>query len=199
MDATHWNQRYAGDGFVYGSEPNAFLAEHADLIPTGPVLCIAEGEGRNAVFLASRGLEVTAVDQSKVGLAKARSLAESRGLHITTTLANLIDFEIEEASWNAVVSIWAHLPKPLRREVHGRCVRGLRPGGVFVLEAYTPAQLRYGTGGPRDIEALMALGDLREELTGLELVVAREIERHVQEGQGHSGLSAVVQVVGRKP
>lgn len=140
MDARLWNERYSQPDYVYGTEPNEFLASVADRIPPGPVLTLAEGEGRNGLFLASRGHDVTAVDQSEVGLAKARRLAEERGLSIRTQQADLADFAIEPGAWAGIVSIFCHLPKSIRVPLHAAVVEGLRPGGVFILEAYTPKQ-----------------------------------------------------------
>lgn len=198
MDATFWNNRYSAAEYIYGSEPNAFLAEVASSLPPGPVLCLGEGEGRNAVFLAARGHAVTAMDHSEVALSRARDLAEKRGVKIDTVAADLATYTIEPGAWAAIVAIYVHLPPALRRSVHAGAVKGLRPGGCFVLEAYSPAQLRYDTGGPRSLEALMSLGDLRIELSGLDFVIGREVEREVREGTGHTGLGAVVQVLARR-
>jgi len=198
--ASRWDARYAGDDYHYGTEPNDFLREEAGRIPPGArVLCLAEGEGRNAVFLAGLGHRVVAVDQSRVGLEKARRLAADRGVTVETITADLAELRIEPEGWDAVVSIWCHLPAELRRDVHRRVAEGLRQGGILVLEAYTPRQLAYGTGGPPDPDRLMTLDALRDELRGLELDVGREVEREVHEGAGHRGPSHVVQVVARKP
>ena len=200
MDPEFWNQRYSGDDYFYGTAPNAFVAESAGLIPSGPVLCLAEGEGRNAAFLASCGHSVTAMDQSTAGLAKAQRLASARGVAINFVAGDLAEFVISPGAWAGVIATFAHLPQPLRRDVHRRVVAGLRPGGVYLLEAYTPEQMKYKTGGPvNQPELLMQLKDLRTELAGLELVIARELIRDVNEEPGHRGLSAVVQVAGRKP
>jgi SAM-dependent methyltransferase len=198
MDAAFWNDRYAVAGHVYGESPNAFVAEVARQIPTGPVLCLAEGEGRNAVYLATLGHRVTAVDQSEVGLAKARRLAEARGVEIETLVTDLTDYAIAVGAWAGMVATFAHLPPVLRRRIHHEAVAGLRPGGVFILEAYTPAQLAFGTGGPKSPELLMTLPVLRDELSGLELLIGREIEREVIEGDGHTGRGAVVQILARR-
>lgn len=195
---THWDERFAGPGYFYGTEPNEFLRSLADRIPVGDTLCLAEGEGRNAVFLAGRGAQVTAVDASAAGLAKTRALAAERGVAVETIHADLSSWRIGPGTWDVVVAIFCHLPPEIRGDVHRRAVAGLRSGGVFVLEAYTPEQLRYGTGGPEVEELLMRLADLRGELAGLEFEIAREVEREVHEGQGHTGRSAVVQVFGRK-
>jgi SAM-dependent methyltransferase len=198
MDAAFWNDRYAVASHVYGEAPNAFVAEVASQIPAGPVLCLAEGEGRNAVHLATLGHRVTAVDQSEVGLAKARRLAGARGVKIETVPADLANYSIATGAWAGIVATFAHLPPHLRRRVHRDVVAGLQPGGVFVLEAYTPAQLAFGTGGPKAPELLMTLAALREELSGLQFFIARELERDVIEGAGHTGRGAVVQVLARR-
>ena len=198
MDVASWNDRYAAPQYIYGETPNTFVAEMASQIPAGPVLCLAEGEGRNAVYLATLGHRVTAVDQSEAGLAKARRLAIARGVEIETVLADLGNFIIEPGVWSGIVATFAHLPPVIRRQVHAQAVRGLRSGGVFVLEAYTPAQLAFDTGGPKSPELLMTLPGLRDELAGLELLVGREIEREVIEGNGHTGRGAVVQILARR-
>lgn len=198
MDATFWNDRYAVTNHVYGETPNTFVAEVASKIPDGPVLCLAAGEGRNAVHLAGLGHRVTAVDQSEVGMAKARRLAERRGAEIETIVSDLSNYSIVAGAWAGVIATFAHLPPELRRRVHRDVAKGLQPGGVFILEAYTPAQLAFGTGGPKSIELLMTLASLREELSGLELLIGRELERDVVEGDGHTGRAAVVQILARR-
>lgn len=194
-----WNERFSTPEYVYGTEPNDFLASVAGRIPPGRVLSIADGEGRNGVFLASLGYDVTSADSSPVGLAKAQRLAESRGVHITTVLADLADYAIAQESWEGIVSIFCHLQPPIRKRVHEQVVRALVPGGLFVLESYSVEQLRHGTGGPQSAELLLTLDAVRRELAGLELLHAVEIERDIHEGRLHHGKSAVVQVVARKP
>lgn len=136
-----WNERYSAPEYAYGTKPNDFLVSVASKIPPGRVLCLAEGEGRNAVYLASLGYEVVAVDQSSVGLAKAEQLAAQRHVKIQTITANLADFMVEPKSWQGIVSIFCHLPSALRRQVHRAAVAGIKQEGVFVLEAYAPRQL----------------------------------------------------------
>ncbi|MEM1027763.1 MAG: class I SAM-dependent methyltransferase [Planctomycetota bacterium] len=193
-----WDERYATLEFAYGTRPNDFLAERVEIIPNGPVLELGCGEGRNAVFLAERGFEVTAVDQSSVGLAKAQRLAAERGVQINTVQADLNHYEIESVAWAAIVSMWCHVPAPLRLRLHAAVPAGLRPGGVFVLEAYTPDQVGRGTGGPRDPDWMMSIKRLNEELAGLKVLYAQEKERDVQEGEFHNGLSNVVQFIGQR-
>lgn len=194
-----WDERYGADEYAFGEEPNEFLVEHAAALPAGPVLCLAEGEGRNAVFLAGRGHAVTGVDLSPVGLRKAAALAARRGVSLETVVADLEVFPIEPGAWSGVVSIFAHLPSAVRRGLHRRVVDGLAPGGVFLLEHYNPGQLGRGTGGPSDVDMLPTVATLREELDGLVFEHAEELVREVVEGPYHTGEAAVVQVVARKP
>ncbi len=194
-----WDKRYSEPGFAFGTEPNDYLVSVADTIPKGRVLCLADGEGRNGVYLAGLGYDVTAVDASAVGLAKAERLASDRGVTIRTLHADLTDFEIEPGVWQGIVSIFCHLPPPVRAALHERCLRGLATGGVFVLEGFTPRQLELGTGGPKSVELLMELEIVRQELPGLRFEIAREIEREAAEGKYHRGLSAVVQILAVKP
>ncbi len=191
-----WDLRYAAPGFAYGTEPNAFLREMASRIPPGRVLSLADGEGRNSVYLAGLGYEVVAVDGSRVGMEKAARFAAERGVRVETVVSDLADFRIEPEAWAGIVSIFCHLPPALRRRVHADVVSGLAPGGVLILEAYTPKQLEYRTGGPSAPELLMTLDALRGELRGLDLVHAVEVEREVEEGRLHRGIAAVVQIVG---
>lgn len=194
-----WDERFATTGYYYGTAPNDFLRERHAAIPAGgEVLCLGEGEGRNAVFLAAQGYRPVALDQSAVGLEKAQRLAAERGVHIETVVANLENYRIESARWDGIVSVWCHLPAGLRAVVHAQVIGGLKVGGAFLLEAYTPEQLRHGTGGPKDVALLPTLAELRRELAGLELEHAAELERVIHEGHGHDGPSAVVQVVARR-
>jgi len=195
---TFWNEKFSAEGWTYGTEPNDFLREVAPTLK-GPVLCLGEGEGRNAVFLAEQGLAVTAMDASPVGLEKALRLAALRGVTIHTVAADLAQFELGEHRWGAIVSIWCHTPIPLREQVHQKVVQALQPGGRFVLEAYTPRQLALGTGGPRTAELLAEPEAVRRELAGLTFERLEEKEREVHEGQLHDGKSAVLQVVAVKP
>lgn len=189
-----WDERYDGDEYAYGTEPNDFLRVVAPRLPVGRTLCLGEGEGRNAVFLAGLGHEVTALDASAVGLEKTRRLAEAKGVTVRTVHADLADYGIEPEAWDVIVSIFCHLPPDLRRCVNEQVVVGLRRGGAFVLEAYTVRQLRLATGGPAAAEMMMSLADLREDLAGLRLDHAVELEREIHEGCFHSGTGAVVQV-----
>jgi SAM-dependent methyltransferase len=198
-----WDSRYGEEGFAYGTNPNDFLLAQASQISAscGTVLCLAEGEGRNAVFLAEQGHAVTGVDSCDVGLAKARALAQERGVEsrLTTVTCDLADYDLGVNKWDCIVSIFAHLPQPLRTKVHAAAVVSLKSGGVLILEAYTPKQLEFKTGGPQTVDMAMTLDDLKVEFSGLDFVVAEEKVREVHEGKYHNGTSAVVQIIGRKP
>jgi SAM-dependent methyltransferase len=194
-----WDSRYAEADWAYGCEPNDFLREQAQQLQAGEALCLAEGQGRNAVYLASLGHRVTAQDLSPVGLERAERLAQQRGVTIECLCCDLNDLQLADESTDLVVAIWMHLPADLRARVHAQAVRALRPGGHLILEAYTPRQLPLGTGGPSTAELLIEPDQVRTEWQGLKWLVLREQERWIEEGPYHRGQSAVVQAVGRKP
>jgi len=194
-----WDERYNVEHYVYGTDPNQFLEQNIDRLPQGEVLCLAEGEGRNAVFLARRGYQVTAVDASAVGLAKAERLAAEHRVRIGTIRTDLADYDLGDERWDAVVSIFAHVPPPIRARLHGQMRQALKPGGVLLLEAYTPAQIGRGTGGPSAPEMMMSATQLREELTGLHFQHLQELERDVVEGEFHTGRASVVQLIAEQP
>ena len=196
-DESFWNERYSDSAYLYGTEPNSFLAQNANML-SSPVLSLSEGEGRNAVFLASRGLSVLGVDCSEVGLDKAKKLAKSRGVTIETEVADLTHFRPKENHYGSVISISAHLPSMIRNKLYPLIERSLKAGGVLLLEAYSENQLSKDTGGPKDIDMLMTVDKLNREFTNLNTVLLREIEREVSEGEGHTGIASVVQFIARK-
>ena len=194
-----WDERYGSEEYAYGVEPNDFLRAEAHRIPPGPVLCVGEGEGRNAVFLACLGYQVTAVDLSIVGLRKAERLAQRHGVSIEIIQADLATFDLGIDCWSGIVEIFAHVPSPVRHKIHAQVPRALRSGGCLVLETYRPEQVPLGTGGPKELELLSTLAELREQLGSLELVVGRDVTCEIHEGRFHNGLSATVQLVGIRP
>jgi 2-polyprenyl-3-methyl-5-hydroxy-6-metoxy-1,4-benzoquinol methylase len=198
-----WDERYSEEGYAFGDQPNDFLAEQAGALRPGNCLCVAEGQGRNAVFLAGQGLEVTAMDMSAVGLERAQELAASRGVTIHTEVGDLADYDLGREKWDNIVSIFVHMVPAMRRDVHRRVAAALKPGGLVLLEAYTPGNLeiadRRGGPGPEMPERFMTLAALEEDFAGLEFLVAREVRREVNEGTYHQGESAVVQLLARKP
>lgn len=194
-----WDAVYAEPGYAFGTAPNDFLVEVAARIQPGPVLYLGEGEGRNAVYLTARGHEVTAMDYSRVGLEKVQALAGERGVCIETVLADLADYDLGRGAWVAVVSIFLQVPLELRRRVHRAAVKALRPGGVFIAEAYALQQAALTSGGPRDTRLLYDLPVVQAELAGLDWEVARVVERELDQGRRNQGLCAVAQLLGRRP
>jgi hypothetical protein len=192
-----WDERYAGDEFAYGTEPNDFLMEHSGML-SGPVLSLAEGEGRNAVFLASLGLQVLGVDGSAVGLAKAQKLAALKGVSIQTATVDLTTYTPPADSFGAVVSISAHLPSQVRKRLHRLVAQSIKPGGVIILEGYSQAQINRNTGGPKDTDMLLNYSDIENEFPNFEVLLSREVEREVIEGSFHTGLASVVQFIGKR-
>lgn len=193
-----WEQRLGTESYLYGTEPNDFLKSNLAKLPMGETLCLAEGEGRNSVFLASTGRQVSSVDLTEAGVAKTLRLAAERGVIVNAQQANLATYELGSDRWDAIVSIFAHTPVPIRIDLHRRVAVALRTGGVFILEAYTPNQIGRGTGGPPSADLMMTAKELRKELAVLEILHIEEIEREVNEGTGHSGIGAVVQVIAQK-
>lgn len=193
-----WEQRFSTETYLYGTEPNDFLKSNISILPLGETLCLADGEGRNSVFLASTGRQVSSVDLTQAGVDKTLRLAAERGVVVDAQQADLASYELGEERWDAIVSIFAHTPASVRIDLHRRVAASLRPGGVFLLEAYTPDQVGRGTGGPPSAELMMTAAELRRELASLELLSVEEIEREIFEGAGHSGVGAVVQVIAQK-
>ncbi|HUP57801.1 MAG TPA: class I SAM-dependent methyltransferase [Bdellovibrionota bacterium] len=185
MSSNSWDVLFSSGDYYFGTEPNDFLRENSRLIPKGSeVLCLGAGEGRNAVFLAELGHRVTAIDQSAPGMAKLERLARERGVTVDALHADLVFHDLGRARWDAIVWIWPDLPHDERLRIHPGCVEALKPGGVFLLEALAVHASRL---------------DLIEELAGLHVTHAVELERELQEGTAHRGTAAVVQLVGKRP
>jgi SAM-dependent methyltransferase len=194
-----WDERFSRDDFAYGVEPSRWLVENADRIPKGlPVLTLGEGEGRNAAFLASLGLTVEAVDGSAVGLAKARRLAASRGLSIDTTVADLSSYVPAQGRFGAVVLVFVHLPPHLRTVVHTRAAAALAPGGVVLVEAFTPRQLAFTSGGPKQADMLYDPTGIRDDFPGVRWEALEEVEVDLDEGPLHQGRAAIVRGLGHR-
>jgi SAM-dependent methyltransferase len=194
-----WDKRYSEEGFAYGTQPNDFLSENMHQLPAGGnILCLAEGEGRNSVFLAQHGFQVTAVDSSAVGLKKAEALASQHNVTIATRAADLAHFPLEADVYDGVISIFCHLPPEVRISLHQKIINTLKPGGILILEAYTPTQLTYGTGGPPQEELMMNLQMLTEDFHSLHIRHGVELLREIHEGRLHTGRGAVVQFIAEK-
>jgi 2-polyprenyl-3-methyl-5-hydroxy-6-metoxy-1,4-benzoquinol methylase len=193
-----WNQAFSVEEYIYGETPNDFLNEMTPNLKVGRALCLAAGEGRNAVHLARNGFTVTGVDSSSVGLEKAHKLAEKNNVSIETIVADLGNYNIDKETWDCITSFSCHLPPAIRKKIHKQVVTGLKPGGFFILEAYTPKQLEYGTGGPPTAELMMELETLKVELESLKIIHGKELIRDVIEGTYHTGKASMVQVLAQK-
>lgn len=193
-----WHERFSADEYIYGKEPNQFVVEAAGVLPKGKVLCIAEGEGRNSVFLASVGQDITAWDYAPAGLDKTVRLADEKGVTVKTELRDLADIEWEAEQWDAIVHIFGHLPVDVMERTFNGIRKALKPGGYYVSELYTKEQLRYGTGGPRVESMLVDPGMLLVEFDGyfIKHFYVGEVNR--EEGQLHTGTAHVVQSMFQK-
>ena len=196
-----WDQRYSAPEFIFGTQPNKFLASQAALFRPGQrVLDIACGEGRNSVWLAQRGCQVLGIDISPLALKKARRLADDNKVEVEFLQADVRRWLWRPGELDAVVSIFIQFAAPGERaSLFEGIQRALKPGGVLVLQGYTPKQLEYKTGGPPQAAHLYTESMLREALAGLELVHLREHEDTLAEGTKHVGRSALIDLVARKP
>lgn len=194
-----WNDRFAaaGEGFVFGRDPNDFLVREAGRLPPGSeVLSVADGEGRNSVFLAEAGHRVDALEFAPAAVAKSRQLARERQVTINLIEADVFDWAWPEAAYDAVVAIFIQFATPAQRpQLFARMMSALRPGGLLLLQGYTPKQLEYGTGGPSAVENLYTESLLLEAFAAHEIVLLRTHESVIDEGAGHKGMSALVDVV----
>lgn len=197
-DEAKWNDRFSGDRYAYGKKENDFLRNYSHLLPKGKVLSLAEGEGRNALFLAKLGYDVTAVDYSEVGLEKTEERAKDANVHIHTIQADLTNYDFGNEYWQGIVSIYFHIHKDSRSIIHQKCADALAPKGVFILESFSTDQLKFGTGGPKNSDLLFNLEEVMDELVGLDFKIARTIEREIIEGDYHTGLGSVIQIVAEK-
>ena len=191
-----WDDRYADSDYLFGTAPNDFLKSVAErLPPNSRILCMADGEGRNGVYLATLGHKVTAVDQSRVGLEKAKKLAKQKQVSIETIKADLAEYDLGVESWDCIVSIFFHIPSAVRAHIYPRIITALKPGGILILESYTPEQLNHGTGGPPIAELMLTKDELAQYFSEMNLEHLQELEREVIEGTGHTGLASVVQLL----
>lgn len=195
-----WNERFGGPDYFYGTTPNAFLASQAHLLRPGlSALAVADGEGRNGVWLAEQGLDVLAVDFSEKALQKSRKLAETRGVVLQTELADLHSWNWGEKRFDVIVAVFIQFASSTERPaLHAAMQQALKSGGLLLLQGYTPKQLEYRTGGPSNIDNLYTAEDLRHDFGTLEILHLLEHDDEIREGPGHSGMSALVDLVARK-
>lgn len=198
-----WSQRYrdAGEDYLFGVAPCRFLEAHRHLFDTGATaLSVADGEGRNSVWMAEQGLAVTALEISPVALEKARRLARGRGVEVNLVQADMLTMPWPPAVFDFVVGIFIQFVGPDEREVQfARLKQAVRPGGLILLHGYTPKQIEYKTGGPSAVENLYTTAFLRRAFADFEILELREYEDDLTEGHGHRGHSAVIDLIARRP
>jgi 2-polyprenyl-3-methyl-5-hydroxy-6-metoxy-1,4-benzoquinol methylase len=194
-----WDERFSQAEPVYGQKPNFFLAEQSARFRPGMKLLVpADGYGRNGIWLAGQGFQVHTVDLSPVGVDRARKAAEAAGVAMTIECADLSTWKWPVDGFDGVFAIFLHLPDELRKKVHGRMVRAVKPGGLIVVEAFNLEQLRHSSGGPKQLELLYTAEMLRKDFAGAEALVLEETETEICEGRMHSGAAAVVRGVFRR-
>ena len=195
-----WNERYAGEEFFYGTEPNAFLQSQKALLRPGMrCLAVADGEGRNGVWLAEQGLEVLSVDGSHVAQAKAKKLAQQRGVAMLFEQVDLLQWDWGENEYDVVAAIFIQfVTSPEREQMFAAIKRCLKPGGLLLLQGYTPRQLEYKTGGPPSAENMYTEALLRNAFGDMNILHLREHDDRISEGTGHTGMSALIDMVARK-
>lgn len=198
--AATWNSRYQAPAYIFGTEPNGYLHRHAGLFSTGQrVLCVADGEGRNSVWLARRGLKVDAFDISEVGVDKARALAREAGVGVNFDVSDCDRWPWPDAAYDGVVAIFVQFADPAMRErLFASMVKSLKPGGILILQGYTPQQLVYKTGGPPHASHMYTADMLRDAFAPLDIVELVEYEEDLAEGVQHAGRSALIGMVARK-
>jgi SAM-dependent methyltransferase len=196
----HWQQRFAGPDYLFGTEPNAFLKAHAHLLQKGQkALAIADGEGRNGVFLAEQGLDVLSVDFSPLAQEKARKLAKERGITMRIEQADIINWDWPKAEFDVVAAIFFQFALPAERDkIFAGIKKTLKPGGLLLLEGYGPKQIEYKTGGPSDLSRLYTRELLEKAFADFAALNVRAYDAVIEEGARHSGMSALVDLVGRK-
>jgi SAM-dependent methyltransferase len=195
-----WEGRFGGTDYAFGKEPNYFLVSCRPLLPrSGKALTVADGEGRNGVWLAEQGLDVLSIDFSPSAQRKARALARERGVTVSFVQTDVHAFDYTEAAFNVVVEIFTQFSSPAERALKWTGMRkALKPGGLLIIQGYTPKQLQYGTGGPKQIENLYTRVMLEEAFRGFHDLAIVEEELELHEGTSHGGMSAVINLTARK-
>lgn len=194
-----WDSRYSEAGYAYGTEANAFLVAEAQRLQPGmKVLVVGDGEGRNGVWLAQRGFDVTSVDYSEVGVRRARLLAEQRGVSLDIHCADLNEWQWPVAHFDAVASIFVHFPSAIRPGLHARMLASLKPGGVLIMEAFDKDQLNYSSGGPPVEDALFSAAMLGEDFGAADIELCQEQVVSLNEGKYHVGQGAVVRLIAHR-
>ena len=204
LPAQMWDERYSADPAAYGSEPNRFLASLSGMLPKfGRALLPGDGQGRNGIWLATRGLSPLCIDMSSVGIAQAEEAAIRNGVKIETEVGNFLEIELGQGAFSLVATIFFHVPCAVRGAAHKQMVKALAPGGVLVLEAFAighlPLREAHSSGGPGTDDMLYSADILRQDFADLECLYLEELEMTLHEGKLHDGLSRIVRGIFRKP
>jgi ubiquinone/menaquinone biosynthesis C-methylase UbiE len=193
-----WNERFDSEEYVYGTEPNQFYREELKKLSPGKILFPAEGEGRNAVYAATKGWQVTAFDSSSVAKTKAEKLARKKNVEIAYSISEYENISFPKESFNCLVLIFAHMPPPKRKEYHQKLASFLKPGGTLILEGFAKKQIRNNTGGPRNVDMLFSEEELRNDFNFFSDLHITETDVKLDEGTFHQGKASVIRVVGKK-
>ncbi|WP_425049637.1 class I SAM-dependent methyltransferase [Psychromarinibacter sp. S121] len=199
--ASFWDDRYDRSDYLFGTRPAGFVEQQAHHIPDNArVLAVADGEGRNSVWLAKRGMDVTAMDNSQVGLGKARALAAQEGVRVEFQYADILSYAWAAESYDAVLGVYFQFLSPDDRPAvfHGFDA-AVRPGGLLMIHGFAPRQVDYGTGGPGKVENMYTLDLLHDAFPGYEVLHEADYDAHVDSGEGHNGTAALIDFVARKP
>jgi cyclopropane fatty-acyl-phospholipid synthase-like methyltransferase len=199
-ELARWDERFSAPGFVFGTAPNEFLKSQAHRLTKGQTaLSIADGEGRNGVWLAEQGLDVLSVDFSPAALAKARELARSRGVALRTEQADLMQWAWPSAQFDVVAAIFTQFAAPAERpRFLAGIAQALKPGGLLLMQSYRPEQLAYATGGPKEVDRLYTRALLEAAFADFSALEISEHDSVLREGSGHSGMSALIDLVGTR-
>ncbi len=196
----NWNLRYSGEDYFYGEEPNRFLEDQRHRLHAGMAALVpADGEGRNGVWLATLGLDVHTVDNAESGVAKAQRLADQEGVAIRAEQADLFSWTWPEAAYDVIASIFFHMPSAVRPEVHARMFRALKPGGLLILEAFHQEQLRFRSGGPKDVDLLYTEAILQTDFADARIEQVKKCRIDLDESDAHRGEAMVVRMLATRP
>jgi len=194
-----WNRRYSEAGFAYGTKPNLFLVSKSKLLEPGMnILAIGDGEGRNGIWLAEHGMEVTIIDQSEIGLHKARHLAAEKNVVIQTICEDLMSWEWPVNTYDAIVSIFVHFGQTERPTVHKSILEALKPGGWLIMQSFNRDQITRNSGGPKNVDMLYTTEMLARDFSGLSIEELEETEADLDEGVYHHGSAAVINLLAQK-
>lgn len=193
-----WDERYSNEEYIYGEAPNVFFVEQLNRLSPGKILLPCEGEGRNAVYAATKGWNVSAFDSSEVGRLKAIQLARKKDLNIEYIVDDALSIKYPENSADSVAFIYAHFPPNIRTQVHQMAISWLKPGGKIILEAFNPNQLKNNSGGPKDLSMLYTVDLLKDDFNGLIIELLQTLQVELSEGKYHEGTADVIRFVGTK-